>query len=117
MSDKTNNVHVPLIRLYENIILERLMNNTDNSNIREHNVFMSDRTKMELTGIDDVESFTDTSVIATSSLGSIAIEGENIKIENFSSDTGILTVKGNFDSLCYFGNSDKKKRRLFSSRQ
>ena len=92
------------------------MNNTG-TNIREQNVFMSDRTKMELTGIDDVESFSDTSVIASSSLGSIAIEGENIKIESFSSDTGILIVKGNFDSFCYFGNSDKKKRRLFSSRQ
>lgn len=92
------------------------MNNIDTST-REQNVFMSDRTRMELTGIVDVENFTDESVIASSSLGSIAIEGQNIKIESFSSDTGILIVKGNFDSFCYFGATDKKKRRLFSSRQ
>ncbi len=93
------------------------MNNTDNIVARDQNVYMSNRTKMELSGIDDVESFTDTSVIASSSLGNIAIEGENLKIESFSSDSGILIVHGNFDSFCYFGNANKKKRKLFSSKQ
>ena len=82
--------------------------------IKDHKVFMSDRTRLELTGIEDVESFTDTSVIAVSSMGNISIEGEEIKIENFSSESGKLTVNGKFDGFFYFGKENSKKKGFLS---
>ena len=86
-----------------------------NDSIIEQNVILTGRARMELSGISDVESFTDTSVIALSSLGNISIDGEELKIESFSADTGRLVVNGKFDSFCYFGR-ESKKRGLFSSR-
>ena len=79
----------------------------------DQSVHMSGRTRIELTGITDVESFSDTSVIACSSLGNISIDGEELKIESFSSDTGRLIVNGNLYGFCYFGR-EVRRRGLFS---
>lgn len=85
----------------------------NNETLMPHSVLLDNRSRMELDGILDVESFTDTSIIANSSLGNVAIEGSDLKVDSFSSQTGKLVVKGNVDSFCYFGNS-KGKKRLFS---
>lgn len=79
----------------------------------EQNVRMFGRSRMELTGITDVESFSDASVIACSSLGNISIDGSDLKIESFSAERGELTINGSFDGFCYFGR-EVRRRRLFS---
>lgn len=85
----------------------------NNETLMPHSVLLDNRSRMELDGILDVESFTDTSIIANSSLGNVAIDGSDLKVDSFSSQTGKLVVKGSVDSFCYFGNS-KGKKRLFS---
>lgn len=87
----------------------------NNDSIIEQSIMLRDRARMELTGICDVESFSDTSVIALSSLGNISIDGESLKIESFSADTGKLVINGKFDAVCYFGRR-VKRRRLFSDK-
>ena len=79
----------------------------------DQSVHMSGRSRIELTGITDVESFSDTSVIACSSLGNISIDGEELKVESFSAETGRLIVNGNLDGFCYYGR-EVRRRRLFS---
>ncbi len=86
----------------------------NNETLMPHSILLDNRARMELDGILDVESFTDLSIIANSTLGNIAIDGTDLKVDSFSSQTGKLIVKGNIDSFCYFGNS-KGKKRLFSS--
>ncbi len=80
-----------------------------------HNIFLYDRSKMELTGILDVESFTDNNIIALSSMGNISIDGTELKIECFSTESGKLVVNGKIDGAYYFGKTSKK-RSLFSSK-
>lgn len=86
----------------------------NNVSIPEQNVSLEGRTRMELSGVSDVESFTDTSVIAETTLGCISIDGEQLKIESFSADTGRLIVVGKFDGFCYFGKESKKRGFFFS---
>lgn len=87
------------------------MNNEMNP---EQNVLMLNRSRMELSGITDVESFTDENILAVSYLGDISIDGEDLKIESFSAESGKLIVNGKFDGFCYFGNESKRRRKLFS---
>ncbi len=88
------------------------MNNLEENS--EQNVELRSRSSMVLSGILDVESFNDTTIIAESSLGSISIDGEGLKIESFSSSDGKLTLIGKIDAFCYFGR-EKKKRRPFGN--
>ena len=87
------------------------MNNDANVSQR---VLMLDRARLELDGVLEVESFTDDNVTLLSSLGNISVDGEELKIESFSSETGRLIINGKFDGFCYFGHRSKR-RRFFSS--
>ena len=84
--------------------------NTDLKN--EHKVTLISRERLEMTGIGEVESYTDSAVTAVSSMGGLTVEGEDIRIESFSSDTGKLLIRGKIDGVFYFGN-DAGKRSLF----
>lgn len=88
----------------------------NNSVTVSQNILMFNRSRVELDGITDVESFTDQYVIAESSLGKISLDGEELKIESFSADTGKLVVNGKFDSVYYFGKEASRKNRLSSKK-
>ena len=79
-------------------------------------IFVLNRSRIELDGIIDVESFTDQYVIAESSLGKISLDGEDLKIESFSAETGKLVVNGKFDGVCYFGKEVSSKKRSSSKK-
>ena len=85
---------------------------------KEHKVTLISRGYLDVTGVAEVESFTDTSVVAASSLGTLSVEGEEIRIDSFSSETGKLVVRGRIDGFFYYGDQDgrKKRPRLFKSR-
>lgn len=72
------------------------------------------RKRMELTGIEEVESFTENAIVMRSRLGSVSIEGEDLKIESFSTEKGELIIIGKFDSVYYFGGETNEKRGFFS---
>ena len=88
----------------------------NNSASVSQNVLMFNRSRVELDGIIDVESFTDQYVIAESALGKISLDGEELKIESFSAETGKLVVNGKFDSVYYFGKEASKRRRSSSKK-
>ncbi|MBQ2278768.1 MAG: sporulation protein YabP [Clostridia bacterium] len=70
------------------------------------NVCLFSRRRMELTGIREVESFTDEQITAVSELGMIAVEGKNLKIESFHNEQGTLKINGEFDSFYYYTKPD-----------
>ncbi len=74
-------------------------------------VCLFSRKRMELTGIEEVESFTDEQITVVSTLGMIAVEGRNLKIESFNTEHGSLKINGDFDSFYYYGKQDKDEKR------
>ncbi len=80
----------------------------------EHKVSLVSREYLEMTGIGEVESYTDSAVVAVSSMGGVTVEGEDIRIESFSSDSGKLVIRGKIDGFFYFGGDKGKKKSLFS---
>ena len=59
--------------------------------IREnHNVIVEDRKKLTLTGIKDVVSFDEETIVLEASLGRLVIKGSGLHILSFVTDTGDL---------------------------
>ncbi len=78
-------------------------------------VCLFSRRRMELTGICEVDSFTDEQITVTSELGMIAVEGKNLKIESFNTEHGTLKINGEFDSFYYYSRPDADgKKGIFS---
>ena len=80
------------------------------TNEREQNIILYNRKRIELTGISDVSAFSESEVEVEYPGGSIAIEGENLKIDGFSSETGVLNINGIINGFFYFGRAGKARK-------
>ena len=81
----------------------------------KQDICLYSRKRMEISGVEEVESFTDVQITLSSTLGMMAIEGKNLKIESFSTERGDLIINGEFDGLYYYGKKESgEKRGLFA---
>lgn len=78
---------------------------------REQNVCLFSRNRMEISGVEEVESLTEEQIILSSDLGMIAIDGHGMKMESFSTERGEVKITGEFDGFYYYGKRDKGERR------
>lgn len=68
---------------------------------RNHNIIVENGTKMTLTGVNDVLSFDDETIILDTALGRLTIKGENLHITNFDTNSGDLSADGKFYAFVY----------------
>ena len=66
-----------------------------------HNLVMEGRQRLNLTGVEDVESFDEQSIVAVTTGGVLIIQGEALRIERLSLDVGELLVEGTISALAY----------------
>ena len=66
-----------------------------------HKVALVDRKRLEITGVEEVESFDENSIIMSTSQGDLTVRGEGLHIETLSLDGGALRVEGTVESLTY----------------
>ena len=78
-----------------------------------HDVIVENRKKVTMTGINDVESFDEETIIAQSDCGGITVHGHGLKISRLSVESGDMVIEGDIDSLVY---SDSKSQGSFLSR-
>ena len=75
-----------------------------------HQLILQDRHHLELSGITDVDSFDDTSVICVTSLVRLSISGSGLHLHRLDLDGTALSVEGHIDALNY---TDLRKGGLF----
>lgn len=66
-----------------------------------HKLTLVDRTRLEVTGVEEVESFDESEIIMSTSRGQLTVRGEGLHIETLSLDGGALKVDGTVESLTY----------------
>ena len=73
-----------------------------------HKVTLVDRQRLEITGVEEVESFDENSIVMSTSQGDLRVQGEDLHIETLSLDGGALKVDGTVESLTYEDSVDDK---------
>lgn len=66
-----------------------------------HNVIMEGRERLSVSGVVDVESFDEETIVLHTSKGMLIVRGSDLHIEKLSLDGGDLAVEGYVDSLKY----------------
>ena len=84
--------------------------------MQPHSVCIYDRQRVELTGVSEVDSFNDSGIVLITSFGEISIEGEDLKIDSFSVETGKVSVVGKITGLYYYEKNKSVKSGFFSRR-
>lgn len=81
-------------------------------NVRKsHNIIIEDRKKFTLTGVRDVLSFDENSVVLLTGLGKLTIKGEELKLGQFDNNKGDISGEG---KIYAFGYSDEETGGFFS---
>lgn len=75
---------------------------------KPHVLILENREKMNISGVADVDSFNDETVVLMTDKGKLTIKGANLKVSSFAVETGDLELQGNVMALAYVGNEQKK---------
>ena len=72
-----------------------------------HNCILEDRRTLSVTGVNDVDSFDEQTIVAVTDLGELTIRGEKLHITRLSLEIGELQVEGNIAALVYSDEAPK----------
>lgn len=66
-----------------------------------HNVIMEDRRSLTVSGVTDVDSFDEQTVVVFTEMGELTIKGEDLHISRLTLEVGEMLVEGKIWSLTY----------------
>ncbi len=68
---------------------------------KTHGISLEDRTRLNVTGVEDVESFDENVIVMNTACGDLIVRGSGLHIGRISLDIGQLSVEGNISELSY----------------
>lgn len=75
-----------------------------------HNVTVSDRKNIVVTGVKKIESFDDEEFLMDTSMGFVIIKGESLEIIKLDTYQGNVSIKGMINSFQYVDGTKKKEK-------
>lgn len=81
-----------------------------------HNLILKERKSLNVSGVLDVDSFDDNTVVAYTDMGELTIKGRDLHISKINLDSGDLVLDGEVSLLEYTDNNQGEKgffSRLF----
>ena len=78
-----------------------MMTEEKKTSLLPHNCILEDRRTLSVSGVNDVDSFDEQVIVASTDLGELTIRGEKLHITRLSLEIGELQVEGNIAALSY----------------
>lgn len=69
--------------------------------LRNQNIMLEDRERMTVTGVEQVDSFNDNTIILVTIKGGMVIKGANLNISKLNIEDGSVKIEGNINSINY----------------
>jgi len=66
-----------------------------------HHVIMEERSTLSVSGVMDIDSFDDQTIVAYTDLGEMLVKGSGLHINKIDLESGDLSVAGNISSISY----------------
>ena len=89
--------------------MDNTMNGIDLSTYGSHEIKITDRSLINLTGINKIVSFDDQEFLMESNMGTILLKGEKLEIVKLDTHDGNVKIKGKLISFAYIENIKKNK--------
>ena len=71
------------------------------NNQEPHELRLDNRTRLSVSGVREVESFDENTVVLSTVRGLLIVRGENLQLQSLSIDGGQVSVHGTIDTLSY----------------
>jgi len=86
------------------------------SPVQDHDIVMRSRKLLEITGVKHVESFDSEEFLLETTMGYLAIRGQNLQMKNLDVDKGIVSIKGKIFDIVYLDEHHGEKAKGFFSK-
>lgn len=80
------------------------------------NIILEGRKKLSVSGVEDIDSFDESSAVIFTNLGLIEVKGSDIHMNKLNLESGEIVLEGNFDSFVYPDENAGKQRKKFLAR-
>ncbi len=90
------------------------MDQQTNANKMPHTLILDNRKILTLSGISNVDSFDEGSVVAYTDIGELSIKGNNLHIAKLNLDTGEMVLDGEIVSMIYSNNQNISSKGILS---
>ena len=80
--------------------------------MRAHSIHIENRSRLQVTGVADVESFNEQQIVLSTEGGYLCIDGEGLHLSKLNLDDGQVAVEGEILELEYEA-PQQEKRGLF----
>lgn len=77
-----------------------------------HNVILEERKNLTVSGVSDVDSFDDETVVLFTEMGELTVRGSGLHINKLNVESGDFNIEGQIHTLIYT-DDDAKKRGFF----
>ena len=74
-----------------------------------HNITITERKNIVISGIKKIDNFDDKEFLLETTMGHLLIRGSELEIIKLDTYQGNVSIKGNFNNLCYTDSSKKEK--------
>ena len=76
---------------------------------RQHKLIMQNRYAGYITGICDVVSFDESTIVLDTDMGLLTIKGKELHVSRLTLEKGEIDIEGNIDSLTYSSNESLRR--------
>ena len=66
-----------------------------------HNVILEDRCRLMVSGVSDVDSFDEGTVVLFTELGELTVRGTDLHMNKLNVETGEVNIEGDIQALSY----------------
>lgn len=77
--------------------------------LKNQNIVLEDRSKMSISGVEQVDSFDENRIILSTIKGGISIKGGDLNISNLNLEDGKVKVSGLINSVEYISKEGEPK--------
>jgi len=76
--------------------------------VKGHTVILDSRKAIEMSGVKEVLSFDDETILVDTVMGKITVKGEELHIKNFSNEIGDLGAVGKIHGVIYHNSGENR---------
>ena len=77
---------------------------------KNQNIFIEDRHKVTITGVEQVDSFNDNTIILRTVKGGMTIKGEELNVGKLNLDNGNININGIINGIAYDDKNTFQKK-------
>ena len=89
--------------------------NMNDVNEKAHSIIAENRRKLSISGVTDIDSFDENTVLLYTTMGELTIKGSDLHVNDLSVTNGEMNIEGEIDAVIY-GDKDLRSPLSFIGR-